>query len=154
MGTLVTEASYNNLADVYEMRLKVAELMGSMTPSTCTPLQVERLKILRAESEQLHSLDTDLELLARINHELHYLIGELIGNSALLQLYHLYYFQTTRVWYQKMHNFWTEEIQALKDELDELIGAISRNDVIAVGYIKRNYIARVINLLKQHNSAD
>ena len=154
MGTLVTEASYNNLADVYEMRLKVAELMGSMTPSTCTPLQVERLKILRAESEQLHSLDTDLELLARINHELHYLIGELIGNSALLQLYHLYYFQTTSVWYQKMHNFWTEEIQALKDELDELIGAISRNDVIAVGYIKRNYIARVINLLKQHNSAD
>lgn len=151
VGTLVTEANYDKLADVYEMRLKVAELMGSMTPNTCTPDHVEKLKTLREGANQLHSIETDLELLARINHELHYLIGELIGNSALQQLYHLYYFQTTRVWYQEMPNFWPEEIQALKDELDELISATSRNDAIAVGYTKRNYIARVIGLLKQYN---
>lgn len=153
VGTLVTEADYGALADVYEMRLKVAELMGSMSPVECTAEQLEQLKTLRSKADKLQSMDTGLELMARINHELHYLIGDLIGNTALQHLYHLYYFQTTRVWYQKMPDFWAEEVQALKAELDELINAVSRSDVTAVGYIKRNYIARIINLLKQHHDS-
>jgi DNA-binding GntR family transcriptional regulator len=150
VGTLVTEANYNSLEDVYEMRLKVAELMGSMGQSQCTEQQIAQLKSLRADADDLIESDLNFELLAKINHNLHYVIGELIKNKALLQLYHLYYFQTTRVWYQKMSEFWGDEIKALRDELDELISAVSRNDITAVGYIKRNYISRVNNLLKKH----
>lgn len=151
VGTLVTEAKYEDLEDVYEMRLKVAELMGTMAQEQCSESQIESLKHLREEASELVITELNFKLLATINHNLHYVIGELIKNKALLHLYHLYYFQTTRVWYQEMSSFWSDEIQALKDELDELISAVSRNDITAVGYIKRNYISRVNNLLKEHS---
>lgn len=150
VGTLVTEANYESLEDVYEMRLKVAELMGGMGQAHCTQTQLEQLKSLRGEADELIESELNFELLAKINHNLHYVIGGLIKNKALLHLYHLYYFQTTRVWYQQMSEFWGDEIRALKDELDELISAVSRNDITAVGFIKRNYISRVNNLLKRH----
>ncbi|MEH6579336.1 MAG: GntR family transcriptional regulator [Amphritea sp.] len=149
VGTLVTEADFDSLKDVYEMRLKVAELIGTMSPTTCETALVEKLQTIRNRADHLHTLENDLEEMARINHELHYLVSNLIGNSALRHLYNLYYFQTIRVWYQLMPHFWSEEVQALKDELDELINAVKRNDIIAVGYTKRNYIARMINLLQQ-----
>lgn len=154
VGTLVTDADFGRLKDVYDMRLKVAELIGVMNPIPATPDQTAHLQSLRGRAEHLKYLDTDLEELARINHELHFLISQLIGNSALRKLYDLYYYQTTRVWYQLMPHFWNEEVQALKDELDELIGAIQRNDFIAVGYTKRNYIARIINIIHRLQASD
>lgn len=152
VGTLVTDANFDRLKDVYDMRLKVAELIGVMSPATCEDEHADRLKALRNRADHLHTVENDLEEMARINHELHYLIENLTSNSALRHLYNLYYFQTTRVWYQLMPNFWTEEVQALKDELDELTNAVLRNDIIAVGYIKRNYIARVFNLIQQNTT--
>lgn len=149
VGTLVTDADYDSLSDVYEMRLKVAELIGMMAPKACEAHHVEQLRDLLSRAEQLNHSGSSQEELARINHELHYWIISLIGNSTLRHLYDLYYFQTTRIWYKMMPEVSTDEVQALKDELSELISAASRDDVIAIGYIKRNYIARIVHLLRQ-----
>lgn len=47
-----------------------------------------------------------------------------------------------------MPQFWASEVVALVDELKDLIDTAQRQDVVALGYIKRNYIARIIDLLK------
>jgi len=152
VGTLVTDTDFNRLTDVYDMRLKVAELIGCMNPVSIESKQIQQLQLLQQRAEKLKATQCNLEELGRINHQLHYLIAQLIGNSALKDLYDLYYYQTTRVWYQLMSLHWGSEVQALKEEIAELIAAMHRNDIIAVGYIKRNYIARTIHSILQQQS--
>lgn len=146
VGTLVTDIELEGLSDIYEMRLKAAELIGVMNPEHCEQSHLDQLIELRQQTESLN----DVEEIARINHALHNLITSLIGNQALRSIYDLYYFQTTRVWYRLIPNLWQQEVTALQAEIDELIIAAKRHDVTAIGYIKRNFIARVLYLLQQN----
>lgn len=160
VGTLVTEANFEALKDVYAMRLKIAELIGDMGVEVVPEEVVSGLKELLAQAQRLSLLvsppilppinpESDQVLvLARINHQLHGLVCQIINNTALRQLYDLYYYQTSRVWYQQMPKFWASEVVSLEEELTELISAAQRHDVIALGQIKHNYIARVIGLLQ------
>ena len=152
VGTLVTDIEFERLADVYEMRLKAAELIGVMGPRQCGPHHLEQLYTLRDAASQLKEL-SNIEQLARINHELHNLTTSLIGNKALRSIYDQYYFQTTRVWYQLMPELWQQEVSALRKEIDELIAAAERQDLTAIGFIKRNFIARVLHLIQQRSLA-
>jgi DNA-binding GntR family transcriptional regulator len=147
VGTIVTEANFDLLKDVYAMRLKIAELIGTMGVVVLPSSLVDDLQALLEQAVKVQV--GEVLVLARINHQLHGLVCQIIENTALRQLYDLYYYQTSRVWYQKMPQFWALEVVALVDELTELIGAAKRQDVIALGYIKRNYIARVIGLLER-----
>ena len=148
VGTIVTEANFELLKDVYAVRLKIAELIGGMGVTQVPQEVISGLQALLTRAKRLtpHS-DQALEV-ARINHQLHGLICQIIDNVALRQLYDLYYYQTSRVWYQQMPEFLESEVAAIVDELVELIAAAQRHDLVALGYIKRNYIARVIGLLQ------
>ncbi|HCH33210.1 MAG TPA: GntR family transcriptional regulator [Oceanospirillaceae bacterium] len=148
VGTIVTEANFELLKDVYTVRLKIAELIGGMGVTQVPQEVISGLQALLTRAKRLtpHS-DQALEV-ARINHQLHGLICQIIDNVALRQLYDLYYYQTSRVWYQQMPEFLESEVAAIVDELVELIAAAQRHDLVALGYIKRNYIARVIGLLQ------
>lgn len=148
VGTIVTEANFELLKDVYAVRLKIAELIGGMGVTQVPQEVISGLQALLTRAKRLtpHS-DQALEV-ARINHQLHGLICQIIDNVALRQLYDLYYYQTSRVWYQQMPEFLESEVAAIVDELIELIAAAQRHDLVALGYIKRNYIARVIGLLQ------
>ena len=148
VGTIVTEANFELLQDVYAMRLAIAQLIGDMGVATVPKELVSGLHRLLAQAKILPKETGQALVLAKINHQLHGLICEIISNTALLQLYDLYYYQTSRVWYQQMPKFWASEVEALEAELTELIVAAQHNDVMALGHIKRNYIARVIGLLQ------
>ena len=148
VGTLVTEADFDKLRDVYDMRLKVAELIGSMAVSHVpADIIVGMQELLRAAKQLSPDHEQALEL-AEINHCLHGFICRLISNQALQQLHDLYYHQTIRVWYQQMPNFWVSEVHAIVTELEQLIAAAKRHDLVALGYVKRNYIARAIGQLQ------
>jgi DNA-binding GntR family transcriptional regulator len=168
VGTLVTEADFESLKDVYAMRLKIAKLIGDMGVEVVPEEVVSGLQELLTQAQRLSllvsppmdppttsqlapptiSLPDQVLVLARINHQLHGLVCQVINNTALRQLYDLYYYQTSRVWYQQMPNFWPSEVAALEHELAELIAAAQQHDVIALGHIKHNYIERVIGLLQ------
>jgi len=156
VGTLVTEANFEALKDVYAMRLKIAELIGGMGVEVVAEEVISGLQELLAQAQRLSllvdsvmpPLPDQVLVLARINHQLHGLVCQVINNTALRQLYDLYYYQTSRVWYQQMPKFWASEVVSLENELIELVSAAQRHDVIALGHIKHNYIARVIGLLQ------
>jgi DNA-binding GntR family transcriptional regulator len=148
VGTLVTDIEFEQLFDVYEMRLKAAELIGEMGIYQYKPCHLETLYQLRRDTEKLNGI-SDIDNLALINHKLHKLTTSLIMNSSLRSIFDQYYYQTTRVWFQLMPERWEQEVAELKNEINELIKAVEQNDLVSFGYIKRNFIARVINLLKQ-----
>lgn len=151
VGTLVTDIEFEQLFDVYEMRLKAAELIGEMGVYQYEASHLDTLYQLRHDSEKLEGI-ASINNLALINHKLHQLSASLIMNHSLRSIFDQYYYQTTRVWFQLMPEYWEQEVKELKNEINELIKAVEQNDLVSFGYIKRNFIARVINLLKQKRS--
>src|SRR5215468_8875884 len=140
VGTIVTSLSIEELRDIYEVRLKIAEMIGQLSPRPCRPQDVATAAALRVRAEQL-ARAFDLHGYWQINHDLHFLIGGLIGNAALRQMWDLFYFQAARIWYALARELSAEVAASLVDELTEVHRAMAENDMVAVGYIERNYIA-------------
>jgi len=140
VGTRVTSPDRNEIIEVYEMRLKLAELIGVLSPNPVTAVIIEEMISLRQGAEQL--LDTfDARQYLRINHAIHFLIGRLIGNRTLRELWDQLYFQSARVWYNHVQRNPREVANSLLREAREVEAALDEGDVLAVGYVQRNYIA-------------
>lgn len=140
VGTFVTGMDYSAYRDIYEMRLKVAELIGDLSPNDACTDDVEAVADLRSRAAALQS-EFDLRIYWNLNHELHFVVGRLIGNSALAELWDRFYYQTARIWYSIAERDARETAEAFLGELDATLRAMRENDVKAVGYVQRNYIA-------------
>jgi len=152
VGTIVTTLTFEELRDIYEMRLKIAELVGHMSPRACTPQDLTTMDGLLRRAEAL-TRSFDLTEYWRINHDLHFLIGNLIGNRALRRMWDQLYFQAARIWYGLASTLPGEVAASLVEELSEVRKAMAENDVIAVGYIQRNHIAFGLRRVLQHAAA-
>jgi DNA-binding GntR family transcriptional regulator len=151
VGTIVTSLSIDELRDIYEVRLKIAEMIGQLSPNPCTPGQVAEAAILHARAKKL-TQTFDLIEYWKINHDLHFLIGGLIGNTALRQMWDHFYFQAARIWYALAKESAAEVSASLVDELAEVHKAMKEGDLTAVGYIERNYIAFGLRKVSEHFS--
>ncbi|MCG8356790.1 MAG: GntR family transcriptional regulator, partial [Kiloniellales bacterium] len=140
VGTIVTGFDFAAMRDVYDLRLKLAELIGQLRPNVCTNSHVEAMEALLDRARALRQ-QRDTEAFWRINHERQGIIGSLIGNSALRHMYDLYYYQTARVWFQVVDAMWDEQVDALCTELSDLIRAMRAGDTQAVAYVERNHLS-------------
>ncbi len=154
VGTRVTSPDRDEIIDVYEMRLKLAELIGAMSTNPVTAAQIDKMIALRRRAEQLLQNFNAREYLC-INHEIHFLIADLIGNRTLRNLWDQLYFQAARVWYSHVQHSPQEVAHALLREAIEMEEALGEGDIMAVGYVQRNHIAygyrRVIAELDIHS---
>jgi DNA-binding GntR family transcriptional regulator len=149
VGTIVTSLSIEELRDIYEVRLKIAELIGHLSPRPCRPEQVATAAALRLRAERLTGA-FDLREYWQINHDLHFLIGDLIGNAALRQMWDHFYFQAARIWYALAREHSATVAASLVGELTEVHRAMAEGDMVAVGYIQRNYIAFGLRQVSTH----
>jgi DNA-binding GntR family transcriptional regulator len=140
VGTFVTAPSFEELRDIYDIRLKIAEMIGELSPNPCTKAQIETAARLHARAVGLLQSFDILEYW-QINHEMHSLIGDLIGNAPLREMWDHYYYQAARYWYAIARDMGQEVSIALVDEVTDVRRAMEAHDLIAVGYVQRNYIA-------------
>lgn len=140
VGTIVTELDYRKIKDVYEMRLRIAPLIGDLTPSRVERQHIERIERLLARARRLMRA-FEIEGYWQINHDLHFLIGELIGNSALRVMWDRFYFQAARMWYSLARELGSEVSRSLIREIEDVLEAARAGDVRAIGYVQRHYIA-------------
>lgn len=140
VGTIVTDLDRAELNDIYEMRLKIAELIGVLSPRKITPAD-ETLAIgLLKRARQLVTNYSASEYW-QINHAQHALIADLIGNSVLREVWDQLYYRSARFWYREASNTPDGVVQDLVAELGEITRAFRARDTVAVGYIQRNFIA-------------
>lgn len=146
VGTIVTGVDFAAFQDVYALRLKLAELIGELSPNP--PMRAHRLAMeaLLERAEQLKAM-RNTEEFWRINHDRQGLISSLIGNAALRELYDSYYYRTARIWYEVVSEIWDEQIEALCVELSDLIRAIASGDAKAVAYVERNHLSYYMTML-------
>lgn len=151
VGTIVTGVDFAGLRDVYDLRLKLAELIGDLSPRIPTEAHRARMQELFERAQQLKN-ERNTEEFWRVNHDRQRLIASLIGNSALRELYDSYYYRTARVWYEVVQEIWDDQIDALCAELGDLVRAISSGDAKAVAYVERNHLSYYMTMLGRYIS--
>lgn len=140
VGTIVTSIDLPDLRDIYEARLKVAELIGELSPGEPGPDDLAAVEALRRRAEGLVER-RDVEEYWAINHEMHFIISGLIGNAVLRAMWDQLYFLVARLWYGVVRDTWDVVSPDLLIEISEVARALANNDLRAVGYIQRNHIA-------------
>ena len=151
VGTIVTGVDFASVRDVYELRLKLADIISDLSPRNPSDADlnivnslVKRVTVLR----ETH----DLAEFWRVQNDRHRVINSLIGNEVLRTIHDRLYFQTARVWYGIVDQMWAEAIQELLAELEELSRAIKSGETRAVALVSRNYIAYAMSRFAQHFS--
>ncbi len=149
VGTIVTEMDTSTLLETYILRSKIATMIGELTPKDCQPEQIEAVEKLL---DRCTALKTSQEIREywNINHEMHFIISDLIGNAPLRDIWDQLYFQTSRFWYDVARTEAAVVINSLHREIEDILLALRENDIAAVGYIERNYISYGLRKITAH----
>lgn len=149
VGTTVTTIEFKDLLDVYYVRATLAEAIGDSEPVAPAPEVFEALNGL-SERCGLLSGKVNLRGFGEINIGLHSQILTIIRNRPLRETSDRLFYQTARIWFQILPRFsWDRAVLELRQEIEEVRDALTRNDLKAVGLIHRNRLSTVMILLQK-----
>ena len=152
VGTIVTAPEFDEIHEIYQMRERIAALIGEMAPVPICARHVVTLDALIDRTRDI-VVSFDIREYWRINHDTHFLIAEIIGNRVLREMWDRLYFQAARMWYIHARQRPDGVAEALLAELVETRGAFARGDALAAGYVQRNHIAYGRRRLEQEEAA-
>ena len=146
VGTIVTDIEVEELAQVYQLRVELAEMIGRLSPVQPDAAKVEVFRAILARSASLVDRH-DAREFARINMEFFHLLNSLTANEPLREISERLYYQTMRIWlkmasrlsqYEELlHN----EILIFHREVADIVDAIEVGDLVAVGHIRRSHVS-------------
>ncbi|MFZ7091761.1 GntR family transcriptional regulator [Primorskyibacter sp. 2E233] len=139
VGTVVMALSAAQICQVYDMRLELAVLIGTLSPRAITQADQQAGRDLLLDAQAL-CRDFNVRHYVEINHRLHSLIASLIGNSALQSFWWQTYYQAASTWYRAGNQIGPEVAQALVEEMEDINTALNLGDVAAIGFIQRTHI--------------
>lgn len=139
IGTIVTRIEPDQLADVYAVRLILAEAMG---PFIEMPISDEaRDFFVRCGGEFLALENGDTMGFAETNIRYFLRLTGLTNNATLCEMQRSLFFQTSRMWLLLLPAMpWDETIRAVYDETAEVVRRINVGDPIGLSYAMRNHI--------------
>ena len=142
--------NFEEIRDIYLMRIKLAELIGQMSPN---PVLDRHHQIAQELEQQAQQLSTKFNIVDYwfINHDQHYLVSEIIGNGALRKMCNHFYYLSARIWYQYAKTDSHEATQSLICETSEMSRSIGEKNVSALGFVQSNYISYGLSKLEKHN---
>lgn len=151
VGTIVSEVDIKTFKDIYELRMRLAEMMGDLAAINPDITTIQALKNLRDRVETLVEAPRDLKTYARLCNELHELIIAQIGNSALREITDLLYYRSARTWLSYLGNLeWQEEVQILHHECSEILLAMELGDVRGVGNARRQFLYMTLTRISRY----
>lgn len=151
VGTIVSEVDIKTFKDIYELRMRLAELMGDLSPVNPTADIIEALRDLCSRVEILGDKPRDLTAYARLCNELHALIIAQIGNEALREMTDLLYYRAARTWLSYLGNLdWSEELQILHHECCEILLAMEIEDMRGVGNARRQFLYLTLSRISRY----
>jgi DNA-binding GntR family transcriptional regulator len=151
VGTIVTGVDFARLKDVYELRLKLAEIIADLAPRAPSAIEVQAMADL-VQRGLLLVEKLELAEFWRVQNERHRIVNSLIGNEVLRAMHDRLYFQTARAWYGIVDQMWPTSAEELLAELEELLRALKSGDTRSVALVSRNYIAYSMARLSEYFS--
>lgn len=158
VGTIVTDIKVEELAQVYELRVELAELVGKLSPVAVDGALVERFREIRHRCDRMVR-KADPREFARINMEFFHLFNGLTANVPLREFSERLYYQTTRIWLKTasqlrgyealLHN----EFVIFQREVADIAEAVENGDLAAAGHVRRAHIAMSFARIRRAASA-
>lgn len=156
VGYIVTAVDFEYYKDIYEVWIVVAENIGKLSPTNSKPEDIAKAETILAGADALRE-DFDPLRYWTLNHDLHNLIGSLIGNRALREMWDQLYFKVARIWYSLAPHIASEVAEYFYDEVNDVVRALKENNIEAIGYSQRNHISsglkRVIRYVRENPDA-
>lgn len=149
VGTFVTTVDIENLMQVYQFRMELAELIGKLDPLPRSGDDLARIRAILADCGELLEAP-DPRRIAQINMEFFQELASMIGNAPLREISERLYYQTHRIWLTSIPNLnLRDEIVAFSREVAEILSAMELGDLEAVGYIRRSHISMSVTRMKR-----
>jgi len=149
VGSVVVALSATKIRHVYEMRLELAALIGTMTPRAITSEDRSTIRELLRAAKSLN-LTFQPRQYVEINHRLHGMIASLIGNTVLQNFWWQTYYQAASTWHEVGTRMGPEVARALIAELQDIETALENDDAAAIGFIQRTHIGYGYRRIKAH----
>ncbi|WP_350336080.1 GntR family transcriptional regulator [Coralliovum pocilloporae] len=153
VGTVVVRLTKDQIRDVYDMRLNLAQLIGSMSPRPVTAHDIQQINDLLNSAVELEQV-FDARLYVALNDRLQNLIAGLIGNEMLRAFWLHAYVQAASTWYRVAALAGQEVAGAFVQELQGVREALLQGDMVALGLVQRIHIGYGYQRIIQHASAD
>lgn len=145
VGSIVTAVDLKALRDAYALRMKLAEFLGDMNPVADPGSVLAAAREMVAECQSLEGR-CDVVALGQVSHRLQDELLALSGNGEYRRVTEALYYKTIRAFLQILPELnWRAEVTAQAEEIAEIIASLEAGDIRAVGFIRRNHIARTLN---------
>jgi DNA-binding GntR family transcriptional regulator len=149
VATIVTDVDIEELLQVYQLRMELAELVGKLSPVTPDD---ETMAVFEALSVRGHELarKPDARAFAELNMDCFHALMQLTANEPLREISERLYYQTARIWLKSIPRLdLAEEIRIFAREIDELLAAIEIGDLEAAAHIRRSHISMSYTRLRR-----
>ncbi len=141
-GTIVSDVSFQQLKDVFEIRSFLVRLTGHLAAARITREELDRLRALldRMKAEQ------DPKALMRIDSEMHDLINQATKNEVLVKILGMLRDQAVRIWMFSSadDNYYGR----LPEEFEELMKALEVRDEDECARILEKHTKRFIEHIR------
>jgi DNA-binding GntR family transcriptional regulator len=142
VGTIVTDVDFEELKQVYHLRLELAVLIGRLSPIPRGAEDLDRVRALIARCDVLAEEDPDHKAFARLNMDFSAEISAMTGNQPLREINDRLYYQTSRIVLMMMPRLnLAEELAAFRREMEDILSAMEIGDLESAGHIRRGHIA-------------
>lgn len=143
VGTLVTDADIDALAEVYRLRVELTELAGRLDPVPPDAAFLAQFDRLIARGAAIVVSGTPQEFTQFDMDVFHLLLG-LTANQALRDTMERYYFQTKRIWLKAAMESQLDlhaEFRIFQHELEAIQLALRARDLEAAAHVQRAHIS-------------
>jgi DNA-binding GntR family transcriptional regulator len=150
VGTFVTDVDIDALAQVFRLRMELAELIGKLDPIPRSDEDLARMRALLVRCDKLLR-KPDPKAYARLNMDFFQELGAMVGNTPLREISERLYYLTTRIWLKSVpHLNLPDEIEVFRREMADILQAMEVGDLEAVGHIRRSHISMSVKRMKRY----
>lgn len=145
VGTIVTPIDMVYLKQVYDLRLKLIDVIADLAP---TGLPADEVRVLRTLHDDAAALAKggDAPGLARVHLRFNEAVTRAIGNQPLREIADRLFYLTARVWLQALPALDLRgEAEIVRSEIERTAEALANGDMRAVAEIRRHHMIDCIH---------
>ncbi len=143
-GIYVTDVSFQELKDVFEVRLFLIGLVGRLAAQRITPEELNKLKELLKKIKQ----EKNRKILIRLDAEFHDLLNHYTKNETLAETLKTLRNRIGRLWFFAKEN--DAYSQKIPEDFEELIIALENSDKNKSEQILKNHAIHFIEQIKMN----
>ncbi len=154
VGTFVTNVEFESLAQVYRLRMELAELIGKLDPLPRSPADLARVRAIVERCDGLLEAP-EARAYARLNMDFFEELTAMIGNQPLKEISERLYYLTHRIWLTSVpHLNLRDETIVFRREVADILAAMEVGDLEAVGFIRRSHISMSVRRMQGSSSSN